>query len=740
MEACQRFMGLPKSTSAEMTGKARGDDRKGLWNDEAVHFYFCTPQTFWNDVRRGLCPYDLISCVVVDECHRATGQADVAQAVKHMRNIQRLKFRVLGLSATPGGSSAQVQEVINTLGISTVVFKNETDKDVKPYVHKKDSETFIVDAQHSGNTFRGSLMACLQHLIGNLSSNGHYYGAADAERVSRFGLLQARKAYNGPSKIVRQKFTMASILADVRDQLDGYGPSAALSFLRIKFMEQKCMQILRERDPQFSHFVLSLERAVDTGSSNPKIQKLKSILKEKFDPSNGTCIERAIVFATLRDGVSTILEALKPMEPTVRARAFIGQSGGGKKGAAGMKQKEQREVLENFSSGICNVLVATCIGEEGLDIPNVELIICFDSISSPTRALQRQGRTGRHGDGKVVYLVSAGKEEEQFKKAAETMRKLHKQLREADRHFILNKSHVRMLPREFEPSIAHVDILGASIDGIKVHEAQVEDNMHVETKEALYNTAIPAPGHSKGKVPKELPVRQQNGSIFLPSNQVLQMRNRDRASSHHPWQEMSLNIVLEERVKQPVKKNVGQGKRQVEQKQNILNEVHESTSKREVDHSLLYEDIPLSIRRTQLKKQVLSSAQHGTSPHHTKADAKAVDNVQPGADVMAGELHGDDWGYIDENKAHLSPLQRNPEELKYNTDENAPPGSNQRISMQGRKHHYILDSQSPLGSSPMPLQRHLEEDSAVEGMPELSCPCIIFHLFTCLIELFSISD
>lgn len=56
-----------------------------------------------------------------------------------------------------------------------------------------------------------------------------------------------------------------------------------------------------------------------------------------------------------------------------------------------------------------NVLVATCIGEEGLDIPEVDLILCYDASASPTRQNQRMGRTARHREGQVVYVLSAPK-------------------------------------------------------------------------------------------------------------------------------------------------------------------------------------------------------------------------------------------------------------------------------------------------------------------------------------------
>lgn len=68
-----------------------------------------------------------------------------------------------------------------------------------------------------------------------------------------------------------------------------------------------------------------------------------------------------------------------------------------------------------FKSGICNTLVSTCIGEEGLDVGEVDLIICFDiSSKSPIRMVQRMGRTGRQRDGRVVVLITEGKEQQVF--------------------------------------------------------------------------------------------------------------------------------------------------------------------------------------------------------------------------------------------------------------------------------------------------------------------------------------
>ena len=69
-------------------------------------------------------------------------------------------------------------------------------------------------------------------------------------------------------------------------------------------------------------------------------------------------------------------------------------------------------MIRKFRNGGYNTLVATCVGEEGLDIGEVDLIICFDASASPIRLVQRMGRTGRKRDGRIIVLVTEGKEEQ----------------------------------------------------------------------------------------------------------------------------------------------------------------------------------------------------------------------------------------------------------------------------------------------------------------------------------------
>lgn len=90
-----------------------------------------------------------------------------------------------------------------------------------------------------------------------------------------------------------------------------------------------------------------------------------------------------------------------------------------------------------------NVLVATCIAEEGLDIGEVDLIICYDSGFSPIRMIQRMGRTGRKRDGKIIVLLTEGKEAADYEKSVNKYSKLIKELK--DYNINLYSSNPRIL-------------------------------------------------------------------------------------------------------------------------------------------------------------------------------------------------------------------------------------------------------------------------------------------------------
>jgi len=83
-----------------------------------------------------------------------------------------------------------------------------------------------------------------------------------------------------------------------------------------------------------------------------------------------------------------------------------------------MTQAEQVERIRAFREGETNVLVATSVGEEGLDIPSADLVVFYEPVASAIRAIQRRGRTGRHSEGEVVMLLAEGTRDEHMLRAS----------------------------------------------------------------------------------------------------------------------------------------------------------------------------------------------------------------------------------------------------------------------------------------------------------------------------------
>lgn len=107
LSACRRFMGIPMDDIIMLLSKKNAaDERSDRWRDGRV--FFCTPQILYNDLKTGVCAHESIVCLVVDECHRATKEHDIVKAVKELKT-NKVKFRVLGLSATPGSNHAGIQ-------------------------------------------------------------------------------------------------------------------------------------------------------------------------------------------------------------------------------------------------------------------------------------------------------------------------------------------------------------------------------------------------------------------------------------------------------------------------------------------------------------------------------------------------------------------------------------------------------------------------------------------------------
>lgn len=162
----------------------------------------------------------------------------------------------------------------------------------------------------------------------------------------------------------------------------------------------------------------------------------------------------------------------------------------------GMNQKTQKELIENFKSGEYNTLVATSIGEEGLDIGEVDLIVCFDSTQSPIKNIQRMGRTGRKRDGKVLLLFSSN-ERSKFESSMGKYEWIQNQIKnDCNKIEYFDGSNNRIVPKNIMPVLEK-----KYIEIPKENEDLLKDSDVVDTDEflKLATQTIQSKNNPKGK-------------------------------------------------------------------------------------------------------------------------------------------------------------------------------------------------------------------------------------------------
>uniref|UniRef100_A0A3Q2P0J9 Helicase ATP-binding domain-containing protein n=1 Tax=Fundulus heteroclitus TaxID=8078 RepID=A0A3Q2P0J9_FUNHE len=141
IEACYKVMGIPQEHMAELTGSTAAKQRQEVWRAKRV--FFLTPQVMVNDLSRDTCPARQIKCVVIDEAHKASGNHAYCQVIRQLIS-QTLRFRVLALSATPGGDTKSVQAVISNLLISHIELRSEESPDIQAHSHQRSVEKVVV--------------------------------------------------------------------------------------------------------------------------------------------------------------------------------------------------------------------------------------------------------------------------------------------------------------------------------------------------------------------------------------------------------------------------------------------------------------------------------------------------------------------------------------------------------------------------------------------------------------------
>jgi len=409
---------------ARFTGEATDpEERELLWRDSKV--VVSTPQVIRNDVRHERSSLDEVVLIVFDEAHRAVGDYAYVDLATTYRDVRG--GLVLGMTASPGSSAEKILDVCANLDISGVEIRTPFDPDVAPYVHGIEVERVVVEMPDVVKVIRSLLRSTYDAQVERLRACGFLRGVA-RPRV-RDVLLAGeeirrrldRGERSGPVFTAATAQALAMKINHAVELVETQGLAAFRTYVERAGRDAKSRadrMFLKDENVRNS---VDLARGATT--EHPKLAKVGWIAREEFLAKPDA---RIIVFAHYRNTTELLTESLGAI-PGVRPVRFVGQASHGED--VGLTQREQVEIIEKFRGGEYNVLVASSIGEEGLDIPAVDLVVFYEPVPSEIRTIQRRGRTGRTRMGRVKMLVTRDtRDEANLHSARRKERRMHEEL------------------------------------------------------------------------------------------------------------------------------------------------------------------------------------------------------------------------------------------------------------------------------------------------------------------------
>jgi len=440
----KKFLKIRENDISLLTGEIPPKERKKIFDEAKI--ITATPQTIENDLLSGEINLENVDLIIFDEAHRAVGEYSYVFIAKKYLKQQKNPL-VLGLTASPGSESEHIQDVCRNLFITNVEIKNPQDSDVAGYTKEIEIEYVKVDLPEKFLEIKRLLEIYMKEQLLFLKKLG-YARSISSQFFGKRILLELQsairkdlvfKAKTQPS-IYAAASRIASLIkiSHAHTLLETQGIfSLKEYFKRLEEQERKKASkavIQINRDDGIIKAKALTKKLFEQNINHPKLIVLSKILQKQFKENKES---RVLVFNHYRDSIKHLESYLKEFSG-IKARKFIGQAARGDE--KGMAQKEQIKTIEEFKEGKYNTLLCSSVAEEGLDIPAVDLVVFFETVPSEIRTIQRRGRTGRFGKGKVIMLMAKGTRDETFYYVARAKEKrMHKTLSNIKENLILEK-------------------------------------------------------------------------------------------------------------------------------------------------------------------------------------------------------------------------------------------------------------------------------------------------------------
>ena len=476
---------LPDENIVALTGKIIPSKRENYYKNSRL--VIATPQVIRNDMQSGLILSSNIGLIVFDEAHHAVGNNAMPEVGDYYRE-HSVNHLVLAATASPGSSEGQITEVCERLGVEQIFSMSKEDPLLAPYVGGLKINDVKINVPDKIYEISRPLKEWMAESIESLKKMGlHTFPSGN---VTAKTLEQARKRVQiSISRGVKSAYRASSIVADCQravnliSALESQGIGAAREYL-----ERSINKL--QTDKRKSAFISSqiVKNTYSTIKNMKEIHpKMDEVLRLVLEQLHSNRESRVIVFAHYRDTVAEISNIFSKNDLISHAQ-FVGQSS--KLGKEGMSQKEQLKILNDFKNGTLNVIIATSVGEEGLDVPSADQVIFYDPVASEIRTIQRRGRTARNREGEVFILVATNTRDEGTRYASKAREnKMRKLLKRVSKQRKLSLDYNRINP--FENMCVNENGTDISIeDFIEMEKIEVDKLVENKEEETIENKEL----------------------------------------------------------------------------------------------------------------------------------------------------------------------------------------------------------------------------------------------------------
>ncbi len=394
------------------TGAVKAEKREKIW--KTADIIFSTPQCVANDLKNRLYNLREVCLLIEDEAHRCIKNYDYNFIAKKYQE-QAEYPRIIGLTASPGSESSKIKEICRNLSIETVELRTRESEDVKPFLQELEFEKILIKFPPEFEEIKHILLKLLNKYITELKKRKILWGLPSKTKLIELQRKLVTSLGRGNRNFNYMLGASACAQAiKIQHALELLETQTLASFNR--YIKELFEQATKKQSkgiiklvakPEFNFVYMRSYELLTKGKEHPKIEESIKIVKREINENLKTKI---IVFTQFRNTASVLCKKLNEVNK-IQAKIFVGQA---KKNGSGMSQKEQKQIINEFSKGEINVLCATCIAEEGLDIPEVNAVIFYESVPSAIRAIQRAGRTARLMKGKLILLITKKTMDEAF--------------------------------------------------------------------------------------------------------------------------------------------------------------------------------------------------------------------------------------------------------------------------------------------------------------------------------------